>query len=481
MVRMEDVEATLAVARRHEVLETFPSTLTLHVLDGKDHGKIFTVRGPVVTAGRDLERMDELPAHPIILKDPTVSVAHFELRWTSKGILLRDLGSTNGTWVGFARLPPRGDGVFVFPRTEDSLGSTFRAGRVLMELVGQRHAPQAVSTADHLGRLRGGSLEMRRLYALLERLAPAPLDVIVYGETGTGKGAVARTIHELSGRAGRFVTLDCTTLNRELAEALIMGHSKGAFTGAVGDRIGFFEEAQGGTIFIDELGELPKDLQAKLLRVIDDREVTRVGETTPRKIDVRVICATNRNLPKEVAEGRFRSDLYHRVTKATVNMAPLRHRKEDIPQLAAYFLERASRELGRPRSFGPDALATLQELEWPGNVRELMNFVELAAVMSDHEVIGAGDLRHVVHPRGDDDGDEPDRTASAMTTLRIDLPHRVARDYFSKAYCALLMTRYDGNIKMAAKHAGYTLRGFQELLHRLESELTADDDDGRVQ
>lgn len=477
MVRMEDVEATLAVARGHEALETFPSTLTLLVLDGEDRGKTFTVRGPLATAGREPDRKDERPTHPILLKDRSVSVAHFELRWTTEGILLRDLGSTNGTWVGLTRLAARGDGVFVFPRTEDSPGSTFRAGAVVMELVGQRQIPRAVSTSDHLGRLRGGSLAMRRTYALLERLGPAPIDVIIYGETGTGKGAVARTLHELSGRAGRFVTLDCTTLNRELAEALIMGHSKGAFTGAVGDRIGFFEEAHDGTIFIDELGELPKDLQAKLLRVIDEREVTRVGETTPRKIDVRVVCATHRTLPKEVAEGRFRNDLYHRVTKAVVNMVPLRHRTEDIPQLAAHFLDRAARALKRPLSFGPDALATMRELDWRGNVRELMNFVELAAVMTDHEVIGAADLRHVIRPPCDDDADEPNRRASAATNLRIDLPHRLARDHFSKAYCALLMTRYDGNIKMAAKHAGYSLRGFQELLLRLESELATDDDD----
>lgn len=474
---MDEVEATLAVARPHEVLESLPATLTLRVLGGEDRGRMFTVHGPVVTAGREQENKKyDKPVHPILLKDRTVSVAHFELRWTHEGILLRDLGSTNGTWVGRAQLRPLTEAVYLYPGTEKCAGSTFRAGTVAMELISQRQLPRAVSTSDRLGELIGGSLPMRQLYSLMERIAPTPLDVLICGETGTGKGAIARTIHELSGRKGHFVTLDCTLLNRELAEAAIMGHSKGAFTGAVGERIGFFEEAHGGTLFIDELGELSPELQSKLLRVIDDKEIIRVGETTPRKVDIRIICATNRSLPKEVAQGRFRQDLFHRVWKANIQTTPLRHRKEDIPILAEHFLREVTQTVQASRSFSTDALQRLQELEWMGNVRELINFVEFVGALATTAVIHAEDLEHFERQRNRILLSSPDdRTVSSG--IRFDLSHKEARRHFSRVYCAMLMNQYNGNVRMAAEHAGLTPQGFRKLLSRLEADPSQDEDD----
>src|SRR5690606_15031812 len=191
----DDVEATLAVALPHEIIERLPSSLTLRVLDGEDRGQVFTVRGPLITGGREPDKKGEKSIHAITLKDRTVSLAHFELCRTPKGLILRDLGSTNGTWVGLARLPSLGE-VFVFPGVGGDSGTTFRAGRVLFEIVAEDKQPRAVSKRDRLGQLLGSSDAMRQLYSLLERIAPKPIDALICGETGTGKGAVARAIHD---------------------------------------------------------------------------------------------------------------------------------------------------------------------------------------------------------------------------------------------------------------------------------------------
>lgn len=462
MTVLDDVEETLAVALPHEVVGSIPTALTLRIVEGPDRGKCFTVRGSLITGGREPD--GEASVHAITLRDRAVSVAHFELRRATAGFILRDLGSTNGTWVGQARLLPSSEGVLVFPRTEEKPGSTFRCGCTVLELGAQTSRRLAISTRDHLGHLHGSSLCMRELYAVIERVAPRSVHVLIGGETGTGKGAVARTIHELSGRTGKFVTLDATQLNPQLAESMILGHCKGAFTGATGDRVGFAEEADGGTLFIDEIGELPLDLQAKLLRVIDEKEVTRVGETTPRKVDIRIVCATHRTLHKEVAESRFRSDLFHRIAALTIELRPLRQRSEDIVRLAQHFLEQETSLVGGALRFTPEALAALERHAWPGNLRQLRNVVSLAAVMSDGEEIHAEDLQEFGHsypPSSHTEG------TGGPSSEHLDMTLRDAKNHFLKVYCTALLQRYDGNIAAAADHAGYGVKGFRELLLRL--------------
>lgn len=462
----EAVTATLAIAYPHEQLEPRPVSITLRVLEGRDQGRVFVVQGPSVTAGRNPDNPDEAPpVHAILLTDDTVSLAHFELRQTPAGLVLRDLGSTNGTWVGLSRLPELGDGVYVYPATEKTPGTRFRAGRVLLEIIAQTEGPRAVSQHDRLGLLRGSSATMRELYSLIQRIAKTQHTVLITGETGTGKEAVARTIHDLSGSQGPFVTLDCTMLNRTMAEAQIMGHAKGAFTGADSDRDGYFRDAEGGTLFIDEIGELPLDLQPKLLRVIERKEVTRIGETSPRPIHVRIICATHRDLRKEASEGRFRPDLYHRVSKLPIELPPLRERREDIPMLASHFLEIENRALESPRSLSDVAIVALQAQPWEGNVRQLMTVIQRLVTMVDHQEITVSDLhrfghewRDVLQPKA-----EPGENLSWF-----EMPLKEGQDEFTRQYCILALERAGGNVRAAADHAGYTDRGFRELLRRLD-------------
>ena len=218
----------------------------------------------------------------------------------------------------------------------------------------------------------------------IELVAPTDATVLILGESGTGKELVAREIHKLSRRRHQpLVRVNCASIPRELYESEFFGHVKGAFTGAMKDRAGRFESADGGTLFLDEVGEIPPELQSKLLRVLQEGEYERVGEETIRRVDVRIIAATNRDLMGEVEAGRFRQDLYYRLNVYPIEVAPLRHRKEDVPLLAMYFIDQASRNLHSPRPALPDdQLAILQQYDWPGNVRELQNVINRAVIVS---------------------------------------------------------------------------------------------------
>jgi len=230
----------------------------------------------------------------------------------------------------------------------------------------------------------------RQLVAMIRRVAPARTTALIEGETGTGKELVARMLHYWSNRAeGPFLAINCKALADGVVESELFGHEKGSFTGAIRERAGCFERASGGTLFLDEIGEAGPDFQAKLLRVLEDGEVLRVGGSKPRKVDVRIVAATNRKLRREVDAGRFRADLYFRLRVIPLNIAPLRERREDILPLANHFLAFHVIDAGRPLSLSPEAEQALLNYSWPGNVRELENVIERAVVMSGQETLMA--------------------------------------------------------------------------------------------
>src|SRR5262245_61300649 len=261
----------------------------------------------------------------VVLNDHEVSGVHCELRAVTEGILVRDLGSTNGTFCGGVRIRE----AVITGKTELTVGST----RLTIEPSGQKRRVE-LGFADRFGSIVGASPKMRRVFSVLERVADTPLSVLVLGETGTGKEGVARAIHDASSRKGKpFVVVDCGSIPQTLAESILFGHEKGSFTGATERRDGALAEANGGTLFLDELGELPVDLQPKLLRALSERQVRRIGGTAFDSIDVRLIAATRRDLGTEMNAGRFRSDLFFRVAQVRIELPPLRERLADLPML----------------------------------------------------------------------------------------------------------------------------------------------------
>jgi DNA-binding NtrC family response regulator len=283
----------------------------------------------------------------------------------------------------------------------DFLSKPFDRERVL-EIVGKAAGQAERGRREFQGPLAegarcgivGGAPVMEEVFRLIERVAPSPATVLVTGETGTGKELVAESLHRLSPRReGSLVRINCGALPENLVEAELFGHERGAFTGAERAKPGRFELAHGGTLFLDEVGELPAAVQVKLLRVLQDGQVDRVGSTAPRKVDVRLIAATNRELEAEVEEGRFRQDLLFRLRVVEIRVPPLRERCEDLPALVDFFLDKHAGRLGRPRpSVGAEALHALKACPWPGNVRELENAVERALLLSDAESLGPGDF-----------------------------------------------------------------------------------------
>jgi len=230
---------------------------------------------------------------------------------------------------------------------------------------------------------------MQEVFQLLERVIPTSATVVITGESGTGKELIARAIHYAGERKDRaFVAENCAALPESLLESELFGHAKGAFTGATTDKKGLFEVADGGTIFLDEIADTSPAIQVKLLRVVQEREIRRIGEAAPRKVDVRIMAASNKDLEKEIQEGRFREDLYFRLNVVSIHIPPLRERKVDIPLLAAHFLERYSETMNKAlRGFSPAVMDLLTRYPWPGNIRELENTIERAVVVADEERI----------------------------------------------------------------------------------------------
>ena len=252
---------------------------------------------------------------------------------------------------------------------------------------------QVLSSSSELPEIVGKSKKMQEIFKLVGRIAKSNVPVLITGESGTGKEVIARAIHKYSGRKGKFVAVNCASLPENLLEAELFGYEKGAFTGAVSRKKGLFEEANHGTIFLDEIAELPLKLQAKLLRVLQDGEVRRLGSVNPVKVDVRVISATNKNIREEVNSGRFREDLFYRINVVEINVPPLRERKEDIIPLALYFIKHFSREFKLPeKKLSKEAVRWLTEYTFPGNVRELKNMIGRAVLLSPDTTIRIEDL-----------------------------------------------------------------------------------------
>jgi DNA-binding NtrC family response regulator len=264
------------------------------------------------------------------------------------------------------------------------------AGR---DVVGEAALPDGDAAFEHYG-IVGKSAALRRVIKLAEKVAPTDTTVVITGETGAGKEIVARFIHERSHRSeGPFVTVNCGAIPPSLVESELFGHKRGSFTDAVADKKGLFELAHGGTIFLDEIAELSLSAQVKLLRVLEDLEIRRVGDTAPVRVDVRVLAATNKDLAAEAREGRFREDLWFRLNVVTIHLPPLRERREDIGPLLARFLAEANRKFGRAVvAPDPEAFAILLRYDWPGNARELRNVVEHAVVMAERPFIRVEDL-----------------------------------------------------------------------------------------
>jgi two-component system, NtrC family, response regulator GlrR len=384
-------------------------------------------------------------SNDVVIADPLVSRFHCEIRAIESGLSIRDLGSRNGTIV---------DGVQVVEALVRD-GSAIRIGgsSLLVSPSGET-MPVRLSDAVRFGDLVGESAAMRAVFARLERAAAAEATVLLEGETGTGKEHAAEAIHENGARAAQpFVVIDCSAIPASLIEAELFGHEKGAFTGAIERRIGAFEEASGGTIFLDEIGELPLAMQPKLLRVLEQRTLRRVGASARIPIDVRVIAATNRSLKTEVNEGRFRPDLYYRLAVVTIVLPPLREHPEDMRMLADHLLASlGAGERERAKILAPEEIARLKRRAWPGNVRELRNVLEHRLVM-DEALEGAPP--------------EPELPRFSIDpTLGYAEARRRALAEFERAWAPALVDHHGGNVSEAARAAGMDRAYLHRLLKR---------------
>ncbi|MDP9121538.1 MAG: sigma-54 dependent transcriptional regulator [Acidobacteriota bacterium] len=314
-----------------------------------------------------------------------------------------------------------------------------------------RLARELRQLSDRLERaepLLGSTPVMQRLKAELKIVAPSDSRILILGENGTGKELVARQVHRLSRRAqGPFVEVNCAAIPEDLIESELFGHVKGAFTGAIGDRSGRFEQADGGTLFLDEIADMSEKTQAKVLRVLQEQRFERVGGTSPIRVDVRVLAATNKALEEEIRQGRFREDLYFRLAVIPLRVPPLRERSDDLSLLVTHFVDVFAKELGRrPKAVGPEAMARLREYAWPGNVRELRNLVERMMIMTPGETIGLHDLPPALRAEAAD----PSRGV-----WDADYPSlREARLAFEKHYIERKLAELEGNVSKTALAVG---------------------------
>ena len=381
------------------------------------------------------------------LHDPTISRRHLQVSPGEIGVRVVDLESRNGTWLSESRR---------LRDVELAPGERFRIGSTTLEVTtgeSERSNPSAAEAHARFGRFVGESVVLQPLYQQLKRVSATDSTVLIEGESGTGKELLAEAIHEHSGRKdGPFVVVDCGALPADLMESEIFGHEAGAFTGAQKRRQGAFEAAHQGTVFLDEIGELPLQLQTRLLRVLAQRQVRRVGGSENVDVDVRVVAATNRNLDQEVEEERFRLDLFHRLAVVLLRVPPLRERRGDVPMLARRMLA----DMGADTALlTQEILDRLQRYHWPGNVRELRNYVERLSLLGD---IGP-DL---------DAGGSDDLSSIAQSGLPFRQVRARGLNLLTRVYVQDMLERHDGNVTHAAKAAGVDRRYFQRLKVRGE-------------
>jgi len=434
---------------------------TLDVVEGPGRGQRTEATGKRCILGVH-------PSCDLVLADPAVSRFHCELTSGERRVRIRDLGSSNGTIVDGLRI-----------RDADLRGgSLIRIGRsvIRFQYLG-RSTHLALSQRTRFGVVVGCSVSMRHLFSLLERAAASDLTILLQGETGTGKTATARSIHMESARQqGPLVLVDCSTLPGNLLESELFGHEKGAFTGAYGRRVGAFEEADGGTLFLDEIGELPLDLQTKLLGVLENREIRRLGSNRGQTVNVRVIAATNRDLRAEVNIGRFREDLYYRLSVIDIELPPLRERVDDLPALAESLLQREGVSVERiAQLLTPGMLRTLQGSAWPGNVRELRNYLQRCLIFGP-DMPDADPPPSLLSPAEPPGLNLDAADAGGGVAVARGIPIDITRTFsdarqnalvaFEQGYIVALMRAHDGKVSRAADAAGINRTYLYRLLQR---------------
>ena len=440
------------------LLEDLPS------FSRQNRGGIFLVikgpdRGDSVRLSEKPISFGSSPSCDMVLTDKTVSRKHMAAELVGDEVAVYDTGSTNGTFIHGSR----------FDRISVGFGAEVKLGRTVVkflpdeEVLDPEPSPEAT-----FGQIVGADPKMRQLFKLMTDVAQTNATVLIEGETGTGKELIAEEVHNHSPRKdGPFVVFDCGSVPRELIESMLFGHVKGSFTGAVTDRKGAFAEAHGGTIFLDEIGEMALDLQPSLLRVLDKRAVRKVGSNTYEKIDVRVVAATNRDLRAEVAKKAFREDLYYRLAVIRVSVPPLRERGSDIPLLTQHFMA----SFGGGLTISADDTARLQRHSWPGNVRELRNVIERACLLSRGNAVNIEDALVEQAPAG--------------LGIRTDLPFKEAKgqlvEMFEREYIEDLMRRHAGNLSAAAREAQIDRKHLRELIRKYDldprQKSSGDDED----
>ncbi|MGH9870755.1 MAG: sigma 54-interacting transcriptional regulator [Candidatus Polarisedimenticolia bacterium] len=394
----------------------------VRVVSGKDAGMTVPLDRQVFVIGR-------APDCEMVLHDETVSWRHVSLEKTDGGLRVRDLGSRNGTFVGGQRIEA------AFTQT----GARIRAGRTTLELRGDADRQVVPGSGSGLAEMIGRSAAMRGVYDAIQKAAQSRVPVLLCGETGTGKDLAARALHASGPRSrGPLVPLNCAAIPPDMLEDELFGHARGAFTGAVTDRVGAFDLANQGTIFLDEMGELPLALQPKLLKVLDDGRIPRLGGGISRS-DFRVVAATNRDLSEEVGQGRFRKDLYFRLAVLQIRLPRLAEHLEDLPDLVHLFLEQAEERTGVAGScetrFTEEALAILKDHTWPGNVRELRNVIESAVVRSPGGVVEGAAVRELLAASSIQEP-EVRRRAASLQEVKIEAIRNALVDYPTKREAA---------------------------------------------
>jgi DNA-binding NtrC family response regulator len=423
------------------------------VIKGPDRGESVRLTERTVSFG-------SAPSCELVLTDKTVSRKHLVAELVGDEVIMLDQGSTNGTFIGDSR----------FEKIAIGFGAEIKLGRTVIKFLPDEEVVEPEPSPETaFGSIVGADTKMRQLFHLLTDVAATNATVLIEGETGTGKELIAEEIHNHSPRRdGPFVVFDCGSVPRELIESMLFGHVKGSFTGAITDRKGAFAEAHGGTIFLDEIGEMALDLQPSLLRVLDKRAVRKVGSNVYEKIDVRVVAATNRDLRAEVAKKAFREDLYYRLAVIRVSVPPLRERGADIPLLVGHFMQ----SFGPQLNVGPEDMAKLVRHSWPGNVRELRNAIERACLLSRTNSINIEDALL---------GGE----AAPALGIRTDLPFKEAKgqlvEMFEREYIEDLMKRHKMNLSAAAREAQIDRKHLRELIRKYaldpRAKLDGDDDD----
>ncbi|MDB4963585.1 MAG: Response regulator of zinc sigma-54-dependent two-component system [Myxococcales bacterium] len=441
---MSDDGESVSTVQQHRFVPSRPNgAFVLAVTDGPDAGRTFRLDDsmpPRILIGQSA-------ACDVRLADPQVSRRHAAIELDGERLRVTDLGSTNGTFV---------DDVAIIEALVDD-GFRLRVGSTIIRGSCDAEPPAVeLPTATSFGRMIGASREMRRLYRLCERLAASDVPVVIEGETGTGKEVLAEALHEEGARRqGPYVVFDCTAVPANLLESELFGHERGAFTGAVSPRKGVFEQAHQGTLLIDEIGDLDLSLQPKLLRALERGEIRRVGGDRPIRVDVRIVAATRRDLDREVQEGRFRDDLFHRLAVARIELPPLRARRGDVTLLAQHFWASLG---GDPRALTSDLVSRWEATPWPGNVRQLRNTVarrialgDLATVDAERSVVASSDVIDDV----------------LQKSLPLVQARQLVVDAFEQRYLERILAEHGGSVTNAAAAAGIARRHFQRMRARV--------------